>query len=341
MHGSAWDGRNTVTPLKSSLEVLWHPIARATLLFAVLPFFLQAIGGYISLATEVLIMSMFAVAFNLLLAYTGLTSFGHAAYLGLGAYGFALCQLHLTHGAWFTPLMAGTLLAGIIAFVVGYIISTKRGIYYSLLTFAIGQLFYFIGMRWNEVTGGETGLTGLTRPVIRIPGMMAINLANNYVFYYFILVTFVVTTVILWKIVHSPFGSVLKIIEQNELRAKYLGYNTFRYKCACFTISGVLSGFAGALYAMFTYCAFADYLYWVNSGDVVMITLIGGGLTSFFGPLAGAAIFIIARNLISSFTQHWQIFMGTLFVVFILIFPEGLFGLLNKKGFRTAMRIKG
>ena len=322
-----------MVPFKNGLALACHPIARATLLFAVLPFFLQLVGGYISLATEVLIMSMFAVAFNLLLAYTGLTSFGHAAYMGLGAYGFALCQLHLTKGAWFVPVMAGTLLAGLIAFLVGYVISSKRGIYYSLLTFAIGQLFYFIGMRWNEVTGGETGLTGLTRPSIKVPGLFSLNLSNNYVFYYFILFTFVVTTVILWKIVHSPFGSVLKVIEQNELRAKYLGYNTFRYKCACFTITGVLSGFAGALYAMFTYCAFADYLYWANSGDVVMITLIGGGLTSFFGPLAGAAIFIIARNLISSFTQHWQIFMGTLFVIFILIFPEGLFGLLKRKRF--------
>jgi branched-chain amino acid transport system permease protein len=131
--------------------------------------------------------------------------------------------------------------------------------------------------------------------------------------------------------VNSPFGAVLQIIKQNEIRARYLGYNTFWYKCACFTISGLFCGLAGALYAMFTYCAFADYLYWVNSGDVVMMTLIGGGLTSFFGPLAGAAIFIIARNLFSSLTQHWQIFMGIIFVIFILAFPEGFFGILKKR----------
>lgn len=313
------------------LILIKHPITLALLLFAIFPLVLPFIGGYISLATEVIIMSIFALAYNLLLGYTGLTSFGHAAYLGLGAYGFALCELHLTKRIWFVPILSGVVLTGILSFLVGYVISKKRGIYYSLLTLAIGQLFYFIGFRWNEVTGGETGLTGLVRPTIEVPGLFTLNLSNALVFYYFVFLAFILTIIILWRIVNSPFGAVLQIIKQNEVRAKYLGYNTFWYKCVCFTISGLFSGFAGALYAMFTYCAFADYLYWINSGDVVMITLIGGGLTSFFGPLAGAAIFIIARNLFSSFTMNWQIFMGIIFVIFILLFPEGLFGILKKQ----------
>jgi branched-chain amino acid transport system permease protein len=313
------------------LILIKHPITLTLFLFAILPLVLPFIGGYISLATEVIIMSIFALAFNLLLGYTGLTSFGHAAYLGLGAYGFALCELHLTQRIWFVPILSGIVLTGVFSFLVGYVISKKRGIYYSLLTLAIGQLFYFVGFRWNEVTGGETGLTGLVRPTVEVPGLFTLNLSNALVFYYFVFVAFLLTILLLWRIVHSPFGAVLQIIKQNELRAKYLGYNTFWYKCVCFTISGLFSGFAGALYAMFTYCAFADYLYWINSGDVVMITLIGGGLTSFFGPLAGAAIFIIARNLFSSFTQNWQIFMGIIFVIFILLFPEGLFSILKKQ----------
>jgi branched-chain amino acid transport system permease protein len=313
------------------LILIKHPITLTLFLFAILPLVLPFIGGYISLATEVIIMSIFALAFNLLLGYTGLTSFGHAAYLGLGAYGFALCELHLTQRIWFVPILSGIVLTGVFSFLVGYVISKKRGIYYSLLTLAIGQLFYFVGFRWNEVTGGETGLTGLVRPTVEVPGLFTLNLSNALVFYYFVFVAFLLTILLLWRIVHSPFGAVLQIIKQNELRAKYLGYNTFWYKCVCFTISGLFSGFAGALYAMFTYCAFADYLYWINSGDVVMITLIGGGLTSFFGPLAGAAIFIIARNLFSSFTQNWQIFMGVIFVIFILLFPEGLFSILKKQ----------
>jgi branched-chain amino acid transport system permease protein len=307
-----------------------HPIILTALLFAILPLVLPMMGGHISLATEVLIMSIFGLAFNLLLGYTGLTSFGHAAYLGMGAYGFALCELHLTKQVWFVPIFSGILLAGIIAFLVGYVISRKRGIYYSLLTLAIGQLFYFIAFRWNEVTGGETGLTGLVRPTFRVRGLFSFDLSNAIIFYYFVLLMLVVTIAILRRIVNSPFGAVLQTIKQNETRARYLGYNTFWYKCACFTISGLFSGLAGVLYAMFTYCAFADYLYWVNSGDVVMLTLIGGGLTSFFGPLAGAAIFIIAKNLFSSYTQHWQIFMGIIFVIFILAFPEGLFGIVKK-----------
>ena len=316
---------------KKILILLKHPLTLALFLFAILPLVLPFIGGYISLATEVIIMSIFALAFNLLLGYTGLTSFGHAAYLGLGAYGFALCELHLTRRIWFVPIVSGIVLTGILSFLVGYVISKKKGIYYSLLTLAIGQLFYFIGFRWNEVTGGETGLTGLVRPTLEVPGLFSLNLSNALVFYYFVFAAFLLTILLLWRIVHSPFGAVLQIIKQNEGRAKYLGYNTFWYKCVCFTISGLFSGFAGALYAMFTYCAFADYLYWINSGDVVMMTLIGGGLTSFFGPLVGAAIFIIARNLFSSFTQNWQIFMGVIFVVFILFFPEGLFGILKKQ----------
>jgi branched-chain amino acid transport system permease protein len=308
-----------------------HPITLTLFLFAILPPALPLIGGHISLATEILIMSIFGLAFNLLLGYTGLTSFGHAAYLGLGAYGFALCELYLTKRVWFVPILSGILLAGIIAFLVGFVISKKRGIYYSLLTLAIGQLFYFIAFRWNEVTGGETGLTGLVRPSFRIPGLFLLDLSNATLFYYFVLLTLLVTMAILRRIVNSPFGAVLQIIKQNETRARYLGYNTFWYKCACFTISGLFSGLAGVLYAMFTYCAFADYLYWVNSGDVVMMTLIGGGLTSFFGPLAGAAIFIVAKNFFSSVTQHWQIFMGIIFVIFILAFPEGFFGILRKQ----------
>jgi branched-chain amino acid transport system permease protein len=320
--------------MNSSGSRIWklgtHPILLTFFLFAILPLVLPLIGGHISLATEVLIMSIFGLAFNLLLGYTGLTSFGHAAYLGLGAYGFALCQLHLTKQVWLVPILSGILLTGIIAFLVGCMISRKRGIYYSLLTLAIGQLFYFVAFRWNEVTGGETGLTGLVRPTLQVPGLFSLDLSNAIHFYYFVLTTLLITIVVLLRIVNSPFGAVLQLIKQNETRARYLGYDTFWYKCACFTISGLFSGLAGVLYAMFTYCAFADYLYWVNSGDVVMMTLIGGGLSSFFGPLAGSAIFIIARNLFSSYTQHWQIFMGAIFVIFILAFPEGLFGILQK-----------
>jgi branched-chain amino acid transport system permease protein len=316
--------------LTKVLKLIKHPITLALFLFAILPLFLPLIGGHVSLATEVLIMSIFGLAFNLLLGYTGLTSFGHAAYLGLGAYGLALCQIHVTKSIWFIPILSGVLLTGIFAFLVGYVISRKRGVYYALLTLAIGQCFYFVCFRWNEVTGGETGLTGLVRPPIEIPGLFKFNLSNALNFYYFVFFIFFITIIIMWRIVHSPFGTVLQIIKQNEGRAKFLGYNTFWYKCTCFTISGLFSGLAGALYSMFTYCAFADYLYWINSGDVVMMTLIGGGLTNFFGPLVGAAIFLIAKNLISSFTQEWMIFMGILFVIFILVFPEGFFGILKK-----------
>ncbi len=171
-------------------------------------------------------------------------------------------------------------------------------------------------------TGGEDGLTGLTRslPVLR----------DNLVFYYFVYGFFVVSTIVLWRIVHSPFGQVLRAIKQSETRARALGYDTARYQWAVFTITCAFAGLAGGLYSLLRYGAFAEPMSIQQSGNVVLMCLIGGGFASFYGPVLGVAIFLIIRDVLSMLTDHWMLFYGLLFMAIILFLPEGILGLVER-----------
>ena len=299
------------------------------LFFLILPYLMPMIKGYTALASEILIYALFALGYNLLLSYTGLPSFGHAAFFGIGAYGMALTQLKLAKGLWL-GFFVGIVAAGVFAAVVAAIICRKRGIYFSLLTLAFGQMFFFIAFRWEEVTGGETGLTGFDRPPLTIPGLLEVNLTPPMNFYLFILVLFMITMILIWKLIRSPFGSVLQAVKQNEVRAKFLGYNTTLYKWLSFTLSGMISGFAGAMFALQHGSAFPQYLYWTESGNVVMVTIMGGGVVNFFGPILGAGIFVILQNAIGAFTEHWLFILGLIFISIVMIIPEGILGLLKK-----------
>jgi branched-chain amino acid transport system permease protein len=300
-----------------------HPLAVMVIIFAAFPA-IPLIGRFLSLGTEVVIWSLFALGFNILLGYTGLTSFGHGAYFGIGAYGAAIAFLRLSHSLWLC-LLIGTLVGGLFAALVGLIVANKRGIYFSLLTIAFSQMFFFIAFRWDEFTGGETGLTGIDRQTLKLVNL-AVNLRNPIAYYYFVLAVFALCAVIIWRIVHSPFGRVLRAIKENELRAKYLGYNTEAYKWATFTISGLFAALGGSLYTFLINSAYAFGLEWVQSGNVVMMTLLGGGTVSFFGPVVGAAIFITCRDLLSAYFEHWLLFYGLLFVIVILYVPTGILG---------------
>jgi branched-chain amino acid transport system permease protein len=287
------------------------------------------IKGYTALASEILIYAMFALGFNLLLSYTGLPSFGHAAFFGIGAYGLALTQLKWVKDLWL-GLFVGMLAAGFFAALVGAIIARKRGVYFALLTLAFGQMFFFIAFRWDEVTGGETGLTGFDRPPLAIPGLPPLNLTAPMNFYLFTLIVLMVVMILIWRLIHSPFGSVLQAVKQNELRAKYLGYNTIFYKWASFTLSGMISGLAGAMFALQHGSVFPQYLYWTESGNVVMITIMGGGVVNFFGPVLGAGIFVILQNAIGALTEHWLFLLGLTFILIVMVIPEGILGLFKK-----------
>jgi len=305
------------------------------LLFAVFPL-LPFFGKYISLGTEVMIWALFALGFNILLGYTGLPSFGHGAFFGIGAYAAGICFLRVTPGVW-VPLLAATVTSGFFAALIGFLVAKKRGIYFSLITIAISQVFYFVAFRWDEVTGGETGLSGIDRTPIGIPGLPQLSLAGGLNYYYFVLAMFILCTLLIWRIVHSPFGKVLLSIRENEVRATYLGYRTVAYKWAAFVLSGLFSGLAGGLYTLLINAAFANVLDWTQSGNVVMMTLLGGGTVNFFGPILGAAIFIVSRDLLSAYWESWMLLYGLIFVLVILFIPSGILGLIGGKK-QTSLR---
>jgi branched-chain amino acid transport system permease protein len=305
------------------------PFIWVFLFFLILPYLMPLIKGYTALASEILIYAMFALGFNLLLSYTGLPSFGHAAFFGIGAYGMAITQLKWAKDLWL-GLFMGMIAAGFFAAIVGAIICRKRGIYFSLLTLAFGQMFFFVAFRWDEVTGGETGLTGFGRPPLKLPGLPAIDLTGPMAFYLFTLAVFMIVMLVIWRLVHSPFGSVLQSIKQNEIRAKYLGYNTVFYKWTSFTISGIVSGLAGAMFLLQHGGVFPTYLHWTESGNVVMVTIMGGGVVNFFGPILGAGIFVVLQNALGAFTEHWLFILGLIFIAIIMIIPEGILGLFKR-----------
>ena len=303
-----------------------HPMPWVFLLFAVLPFLLPFIGGYTYLGTEVLIWSIFALGFNIVLGYTGLPSFGHGAFFGVGAFAMAILQLRVMQGMWI-PMAISAFAGALFGALVGLFVAKKRGIYFALLTIAFSQMFWFITWQWDTVTGGEDGLAGVNRTAIQLPGLPGIDLNDVTVFYYFVFVVFVLCTLLLWTIVHSPFGRTLQAIRFNETRAKCIGYNTPLYKWLAFTVSCAFAGLAGALYTLLRNAAFADVMHWTQSGNAVMMVLLGGGMSNFFGPILGAAVFIVLRDLFSAFTEHWMLIYGLLFMFVIVFVPEGILGL--------------
>ncbi|MBI4240174.1 MAG: branched-chain amino acid ABC transporter permease [Candidatus Rokubacteria bacterium] len=306
---------------------LANPMWAVFLMFALFPY-IPYIGRYISLGTEVVIWSLFALGFNILLGYTGLPSFGHGAFFGIGAYAAGIYFLRVSKGLW-GPLFMSALIAGIAAALIGFLVAKKRGIYFALITIAVSQVFYFIAFRWDDLTGGETGLSGIDRMDLGIPGLLRIDLSPPLTYYYFVLAIFILCTLLIWRIVHSPFGRVLQAMRENELRASYLGYHTAAYKWAAFVVSGLFSGLAGGLYTLLINSAFAFVLDWTQSGNVVMMTLLGGGTVNFFGPVLGAAIFIVSRDLLSAYWESWMLLYGLIFVVVILFIPSGILGLIG------------
>jgi branched-chain amino acid transport system permease protein len=307
-----------------------HPMLWVFLLFLVLPFLLPYVGGYTYLGTEVLIWSIFALGFNILLGYCGLPSFGHGAFFGIGAFGVGIIQLRVFSGVWI-PILLGTLIGTAFGAVVGLFVAKKRGIYFALLTIAFSQMLWFISWGWDSMTGGEDGLTGIQRLPVGIPGLLDIDLNSGLHFYYFVYCIFVVCTLLIWRIVHSPFGRTLLAIRFNEVRTQCIGYNTGLYKWAAFTVSGAFASLAGTLFALLRNAAFSDTLHHSQSGSVVMMVLLGGGMGNFFGPILGTGVFIVLRDLFSTLTEHWYMAYGLLFMFVIIFLPEGILGFLQRE----------
>ncbi len=297
------------------------------LVLLTMPFWITPLGGYTGLATRVLVIGLAAMATNLLIGHTGVMSFGHAAYFGVAAYATGLTLKYLVPS---TPvaILVGIAIGTLAGAVIGYLIIRLRGIYFALATIAFGQVFYFIAFRWNAVTGGDNGLRGFQRLPINL-GFMQVDITSSLVYYYFVLAVLVVCAVAMAKILNSPFGHTLQAIRENERRAQFLSIPVNRHIWTAYTWSCFFVAVAGALYALLNNFASPHDLDWTQSGDFVLMAVIGG-MRSFWGPLLGAAIFVVAQDYLSGITEDWMFFVGVIFVLVVLLLPRGIAGLFQR-----------
>jgi branched-chain amino acid transport system permease protein len=302
------------------------------------PLWLNYVGGYSALGSKILVYGIAALALNLVLGFTGGLSFGHAAYFGLGAYGAGMTLKYLAAS---TPLaiLIGTLAGGIAATLLGPLVMRRRGIYFAMITIAIGQLFYFVAVRWNNVTGGEDGLAGFQRQPLHF-GSLVYDAQNESKYYYLVLLCFAVAVVIMRVLLASPLGHTWVAIRENRRRAQFLGVRTDLYVWAAFAISGTLTALAGTLNAMLFNFTSPQDLHWILSGNfVIMIVL--GGMRKFWGPLVGVTIFVVAQDYLSSLLDNWMTAIGMLFVLIVLVFPKGILGLVGRRGRDLAGAVTG
>lgn len=271
------------------------------------------------LGTEILIFALFALAFNLLLGYGGLISFGHAAYFAIGAYGCAALLVKLSWPVAFA-FPAGVVLATLAAAVIGYFCVKLTEIYLAMLTLAFGQLVWAIAFKWSAVTGGDTGLIGVPVPAW---------LDEPAQFYYFTLAMVAAGAAALWVVAHSAFGRILAATRENPVRAEFIGVHVKRVQLVAFVISGGISGMAGALYSLFNRSVFVEFAWWTQSAEVLIMTVFGG-IHSFFGPAIGAAALILLERLIRDVTQYWPTFLGAILLAVLFVFPNGLAGLARR-----------
>jgi branched-chain amino acid transport system permease protein len=296
-------------------------------LLLTMPFWMRAIGGYTELATRIVVMGLAAMSLNFLLGFTGVLSFGHAAYFGLGAYGTAMAIKYLEQGT-LPGMAAGVIIATIAAAIIGALIVRRRGVYFAMVTIAFGQVFYFIAFRWNVVTGGDDGLTGWHRMPIDL-GLANLDIfGNDKAFYYFALVIFAICVAIMAMLLNSPFGRTLLAIRENERRARFLGIPIERHIWLSFVISCFFVSVAGALYALLNNFTDPRALRFDLSGNFVIMAVLGG-MRFFWGPLIGAAIFVALQDYISSHTENWMSAIGLVFVLVVLFFPRGVLGILR------------
>lgn len=312
MHNQGWWKRLVEAVSKHSLVFIF-------LFFFIFPFLVP----YKALATQIIIWGLFALGYNICLGYTGMLSFGHAAYFGAGAYTTGVILIRLWPNVWL-GLFGGLLMGAFMAFILGYLCIKRRGIYFAMLTLAFAQLVYFIGFQWVAVTGGDNGLRNIPAAPLSFFGY-ALDIHQPLRFYFFVLFFVILSLLALNRILQSPFGHVLQAVRENDQRAKSCGYETTNVRWLAFIISGAISGLAGGLYALYLHFVGIESLYWTTSGQIVMMTLLGG-MGSFIGPFIGAGVFLYLEDVLSKLTSNWMIFLGAIFVLCVLFFPAGIWG---------------
>ena len=293
---------------------------------------------YTFVATDIVILALFAMSLNLLLGYTGLVSFGHAAYFGIGAYTCALLMKNL--GAPFLPsLLAAGLVGAGFALVFGFFCVRLTRIYFAMLTLAFAQIVWAICFKWNDVTGGEQGLPNVPYPEMGWMGALPIigNFRVSDHFYLIVLVIVALCFAALRRIVDSPFGRVLTVLRDNAERAQFIGVNVRGYQLAAFVVAGFFAGISGGLFGIFNRGVFPDFCYWTKSAEPLIMTILGG-MGAFWGPAVGAAAFILLNQQITAYTEYWPLTMGVVLIVLLYAFPGGIMGTLSDLLDRARLR---
>ena len=301
-----------------------HRVFASTIFLAIFPFIMP----YEALAINILIFGLFAMGFNLLFGYMGLLSFGHAAFLGIGSY---LTGIGIVHYGlpWGAAIFAGVIGAAIGGLIMGFLAIRTRGIYFSMVTLALGQIVYYIFYKAESLTGGENGLRGVRVDPFNIFGI-PVNFLNPMVKYYIILFFVVIAIWLISRILSSPLGAVMEAIRENEKRAAACGFDVARTKLLVFVLSAGICGLAGSLRALHLSIVPIDSLHYLQSGQAVMMSILGG-MGTFFGPFVGAAVMLYLEDVVTTFTKHWMAVVGLVFMFFVLFFPKGIWGtILNK-----------
>jgi branched-chain amino acid transport system permease protein len=302
-------------------------VDREIIVLAVVLLFLPFVLPYKSLTAEILIYALGAVAFNILLGYTGMLSFGQGALFGTGAYMTGLLLIHMRLHPLLALLGACIIGAGT-AYVIGFFSIRQVGIYFVMLTLAFNQLVFFIVYQWKGLTGGDDGLLEVPRPDVSLLPGVEIPIQTNLQFFIFAWVIFMLSIIVIRRILNSSFGRVLIAIKENPERAAAIGYNIQHYKLAAFVVSGFFTGLAGGLYALFMRMVPITAVELFTSTDFIIMSLLGG-LGSLYGPIAGAVIIKIASEIVSEIWARWLLVMGVTFIVCILFMPGGIWGLVT------------
>jgi branched-chain amino acid transport system permease protein len=283
----------------------------------------------LNLACHVLIWGLFAVAFNMLWGVTGMLSFGQALYYGLGAY-FVGLMVEYLGSAWYLPAIGiGMLAVALTSFLLGLMVIRVGGVYFTMLTLAFGQLAWQITFKWYAFTGGDDGIQGIIAPGI---------LSDPIVYYYFLLALVLVSIWILKRMAYSPFGLMLRCVRQNPERVRFLGRRVRRNQLRIYMISSLFAALAGSLMAGVDNSIHTDMFYWTTSGEVILMSVLGG-LNQFFGPFIGAAAIILIEDVVGAWTEYWSLIIGSIILVMVIVFPRGLVGELNQLKLRM-MRLK-
>jgi branched-chain amino acid transport system permease protein len=304
---------------RTGTRVIWITL----LVFLVAPYIIST-----PLMTEIMIFGLFALGFNLLLGHTGILSFGHAAYFGLGCYGCGMAVRYFGASVW-TGLFVSVVLGATLASVIGALAIKKRGVYFAMISMAVAQMFYFLALSpLKKWTGGEDGLKFIPPLSLKVP--FFVDLQSPMPLYYFIFFVVGVSILGIWRILNSPFGRLLQAIRENETRTVASGYNVTMAKFLSLVFSGLFSALAGGLFFVYLGYGPLQTLFWLTSGTILLMTILGG-MHTFIGPVVGVAAFLYLQNKFSQVMEQWELVVGILFVALILIFPEGIVGTIKSK----------